>query len=277
MIVNDMIQEGMDRLKSVTQDYMIDAKNFASEVLGLDTTGLFMAGKDCVDSDQLSAYRAMVERRRAGEPYQYIVGHQAFMGLDFKVEAGVLIPRSDTEILVQAVLDRLKGQERVLDIGAGSGAIHCSLAHYKQELACVAVDISDIPLRVSRINAKLLGVDQRITYIKSDLYEQVEGVFDVIVSNPPYIKRAVVDTLQVELSYEPKLALDGGEDGYDFYRKIIEQGKEYLVAGGLMALEVGHDQGQGVKALLVEAGYRDVEIIQDYNHIERVVIARSER
>lgn len=278
MTLNEMIQGASIKLKPCTPDFMIDAKNFASDLLDMDTTALFMAGNSTMSVDIVELYGKMINRRLLGEPFQYIVGHQSFMGLDFLVEPGVLIPRSDTEILVENVLSKLKGNENILDIGAGSGAIHCSLAYYNKSVHCTAVDISDVPLRVSKKNAKILKVDDRITFYKSDLYQALDNqTFDVIVSNPPYIKRDVVETLQVELGHEPKLALDGGEDGYDFYRKIITEGPRYLKARGLMALEVGHDQSKGVQSLLKEANFVNIEVIKDYNQIERVVIARYER
>lgn len=278
MTLNEMIQGGQKRLKFCTPDYIIDANNFAKEILEMDTTALFMAKDHDMSKEVVEAYEKMISRRMAGEPFQYIVGHQSFMGLDFLVEEGVLIPRSDTEILVEAVLSKLQGHEQVLDIGAGSGAIHCSLAYYNESIYCTTVDISDIPLRISKINAERLGVAGRITYYKSDLYQKLQGqTFDVIVSNPPYIKRNVIDTLEVELGYEPKLALDGGEDGYDFYRSIISQGSQYFKENGWMALEVGHDQSQGVQGLLKAANYKNIEVLKDYNQIERVVMARYER
>lgn len=278
MILRDMIKRGQQKLEATTADAMIDARNFAQDLLDLDATGLFMAGDQDISGVLEEKYWTWIDRRMRGEPFQYIVGHQSFMGLDFLVEPGVLIPRSDTEILVESVLSKLQGRERVLDIGAGSGAIHCSLAHYKPGIRCTAVDISEIPLRVSKINAGRLGLLDQVTYVQSDLYQALQGQrFDVIVSNPPYIKKEIVETLQVELSYEPKLALDGGKDGYDFYRKIIGQAHLYFEDQGWLALEVGHDQSMGVKSLLEEAHYKAIEIIKDYSQIERVLLARYER
>ena len=278
MIINDLIVWGENTLKPYTQDYKIDANNFMKELLKMDTTDLFMAKDQEISKEKVAAYEKLIRRRQMGEPYQYIVGHQNFMGLDFLVQAGVLIPRSDTEVLVEKVLEKLKGQEKILDIGAGSGAIHCSLAYYGPDVTCYAVDISDTALEVSKKNAEILKVDQKITYLKSDVYQALgQEKFDVIVSNPPYIKKSVLASLQREIHHEPDLALDGGLDGYDFYRKIISQGVNHIKNRGWMALEVGHDQSQNVKELFNLSGYKDIEVYKDLQHIDRVVMARYER
>ena len=278
MIINDLIVWGENTLKPYTQDYKIDANNFMKELLKMDTTELFMAKDQEISKEKVAAYEKLIRRRQMGEPYQYIVGHQNFMGLDFLVQAGVLIPRSDTEVLVEKVLEKLKGQEKILDIGAGSGAIHCSLAYYGPDVTCYAVDISDTALEISKNNAEILKVDQKITYLKSDVYQALgQEKFDVIVSNPPYIKKSVLASLQREIHHEPDLALDGGLDGYDFYRKIISQGVNHIKIRGWMALEVGHDQSQNVKELFNLSGYKDIEVYKDLQHIDRVVMARYER
>jgi release factor glutamine methyltransferase len=278
MILNDLIQWGESSLKPYTADYKIDANNFMKELLKMDTTALFMAKNQVISSEEIAAYKKMINRRLSGEPFQYIVGHQSFMGLDFLVEVGVLIPRSDTEVLVEKLLEKINSQALILDIGAGSGAIHCSLAYYRPEVSCYAVDISETALMVSKRNAERLKVETRITYLKSDVYGALQGKkFDVIVSNPPYIKKSVLASLQREIKHEPELALDGGHDGYDFYRKIISEGVRYLNRNGLMALEVGHDQSIKVKEMFELSGYRDIEIYKDLQHIDRVVMARYER
>lgn len=278
MSINDILRYGEQTLADCTPDFRIDAKLLLEEVLDCNSTFIFMHRDDELTQNQESKYKAYINRRLKGEPTQYILGHQAFMGLEFEVEEGVLIPRSDTEPLVEAVLERLGSARTVLDIGAGSGAIHVSLLHYRKELLGTAVDISDTALKVASQNAKRLGVSDRMTYYKSDVFEALEGkTFDVIVSNPPYIPTKVIDGLQTELSFEPRIALDGGTDGYDFYRRIIKESRDYFNDAGLIAFEVGHDQSQTVKELLEEAGYINVEILKDLSQIERVVLARYER
>ena len=277
--INDILKHGEEKLKVVTDDYLIDAKLLLEFVLNKDSLYLFMNKDEIVTELQAKAYEAVLERRQGGEPLQYIVGHQSFMGLEFYVAPGVLIPRSDTENLVTLVIEEIKsnGYQNVLDIGTGSGAIHISLCHYLENINCTTVDISEDAIKIAKKNATALNVKDRVKYVKSDVFEKIDETFDVIVSNPPYIPTTVIDGLQKELAHEPKIALDGGEDGYDFYRKIIKEGPKYLNNHGLLAFEVGHDQSRIVKGLLLEAGFINVEIHCDLSGIERVVLARYER
>lgn len=277
--INDILEYGQSCLKPITEDYMIDAKLLLEFVLEKDSTYLFLNRLETIDYEKVEKYEALIHRRVLGEPLQYIVGAQYFMGLEFNVAPGVLIPRSDTENLVSLVIDKIKENNytKVLDIGSGSGAIHVSLCHYLKEIHCTTVDISEDAIRIASSNAEKMGVKDRITYIKSDVFTEVKTTFDVIVSNPPYIPTEVIEGLQVELSHEPKIALDGGTDGYDFYRRIIEEAPAYFNQEGLLAFEVGHDQGQTIKQMLESAGYKDVEVHCDLSGIERVVMARYER
>lgn len=276
--INDILKYGESYLCGSTPDYLIDAKLLLEHVLECDGLYLFMHKQDEIISENIVNYKLLLDRRKTGEPLQYIVGHQEFMGLEFDVAPGVLIPRGDTEPLVEAIIERVGDAKRILDIGAGSGAIHISLAHYLKHVECVSVDISDEALKIAQKNAVKLKVSDRITYFKSDVFEALKGQkFDVIVSNPPYIPTKVIEGLQKELMHEPKIALDGGEDGYDFYRRIILESKLYFNANGLLAFEVGHDQSKQIVSLLEEAGYKNIEIISDLGQIERVVMARYER
>lgn len=277
MNINDILRYGESYLSAATVDFKIDARLLLEEVLACNQVYLLLNKEVIVSASQEVLYKALLKRRELGEPLQYILGHQAFMGLDFLVEPGVLIPRSDTETLVEAIIERCGDKKRILDIGAGSGAIHISLLHYLKEASAVAVDISSVALKISEKNAKRLGVLDRLRYIKSNVFENVSEKFDVIVSNPPYIPTQVIDGLQKELFHEPKIALDGGMDGYDFYRRIIIEAHQYLNEFGLIAFEVGHDQSRMVKQLLEEAGFIEIEIIKDLSQIERVVLARYER
>jgi len=277
--INDILRYGESKLLDITVDYKIDAKLLLEYVLKKDSIYLFLNKDEIVDQEAYDLYESLIERRASGEPLQYIVGVQSFMGLDFKVAPGVLIPRSDTENLVSLVIDKIKekGYKKVLDIGTGSGAIHIALCHYLKDIECTTVDISDDAIKIAKENAETIGVKDRIKYVKSDVFENINTSFDVIVSNPPYIPTKVIEGLQEELSHEPKIALDGGEDGYDFYRRIIEESSEYFNDTGILAFEVGHDQSKTIKCLLESSGFKDVEIHQDLSGIERVVIARYER
>lgn len=277
--INDILRSGEQLLKEQTQDYLIDAKLLLEFVLEKDSLYLFMNKDELLDESLINKYDLLIKRRASGEPLQYIVGHQSFMGLDFKVAPGVLIPRSDTENLVLKVIEKVNENDykTVLDIGTGSGAIHIALCHYLENVTCTTVDISDAAISIAKENAVNLDVKDRVKYVKSDVFQNINTRFDVIVSNPPYIPTKVIDGLQEELSHEPKIALDGGEDGYDFYRRIINESPEYFNDTGILAFEVGHDQSQVIKSLLESSGFKDVEIHCDLSGIERVVLARYER
>lgn len=220
-------------------------------------------------------------RRQNGEPLQYILESEIFMGLDFIVSKDVLIPRADTEILVEAICEQAKHLDfpRVLDIGTGSGAIAVSLAHFIKNAQIFAVDISEEALQVAKKNANAHGVLKRIVFKQSNLFEVCQkedlGPFDFIVSNPPYIPTKDIESLQIEISYEPLLALDGGEDGYDLYKKIIQQAGKFLVSGGLLAMETGYDQANQVADMMKGTkGFSQVEILKDTQKIPRVVCGR---
>lgn len=275
--INDILRYGESFLKETTPDYLIDAKLLLEHVLNESSIYIFMHRDEIMDLEKEKLYKALLKRRKTGEPLQYIVGHQSFMGLDFDVMPGVLIPRSDTEVLVEKVIEKNQLQApRILDIGAGSGAIHVALAHFIKAAQLVAVDISKEAIEIASRNAKKHGVYDRIDYIESNIFENVEGQFDIIVSNPPYIPSDVIDGLQKELFHEPRIALDGGKDGYDFYRRIIDEGRMYLKTSGLMAFEVGHDQSQTIQMLFEKAGFHSIEIFSDLSGIRRVVMARLE-
>jgi release factor glutamine methyltransferase len=229
-------------------------------------------------------YFDLIKRRAQGEPVQYITGTQEFMGLDFSVKPGVLIPRPDTEILVEKVLEKIKSIKDpiIADVGCGSGAISVSLAVYKKDALIYASDIMDIPLEMTELNSKKNNVDTRVKTIKSDMLKelphQLKGRLDVIVSNPPYIKESVIPTLMREVrDYEPYSALSGGGDGLYFYREIIKDSLDFLKDDGIIAFEIGYDQGEAVEELLSERGFKDVECIRDLGNRDRVVLGRVKR
>lgn len=198
------------------------------------------------------------------------------MGLEFEVSPAVLIPRPETEILVEEVLKRLKPNSRFLDIGTGSGAIAVSIAKYSINSKGYAVDISNDALAIAKKNAKRNAVDGKIKFIKSDLYSSLpdEAEFDFIISNPPYIRSKDIEKLQEEVQKEPLIALDGGKDGLLFYRRIIKDAGKYLKADGYIAFEVGYNQAGEVKDLLKNANFFNLEVIKDLQGIDRVVIGK---
>ena len=247
------------------------------KVLGVDRLYILLNLERVLSEDEEQLFNKFINERLNNRPIAYIVGNREFMGLDFFVKEGVLIPRPDTEVLVEEVIElaKKKDAKNILDIGTGSGAITVSLAKYLENVKVTSVDISDIALEIGKRNAISNEVDDRITFVKSDLFTNIdkETKFDIIVSNPPYIKREVIDTLDKQVKdYEPYNALEGGVDGLDFYRAITKRAKEYLKKDGILAYEVGHDQSEDVSKLMEMDGYTNIYTRKDLQQIDRVVI-----
>lgn len=214
-------------------------------------------------------------------PIQYVMGKSDFFGLSFLVNENVLIPRPETEVLVKEVIDTVMGDERmardarVLDLCTGSGNIAISLTKALTHCKIIASDISEAALNVARQNAVRHGVSDKISFLKSDLFGAIDGLFDIIVSNPPYIARREFASLQKEVLKEPSIALDGGEDGLDFYRRIMATAHLYLRRSGAMAVEIGYGQGRSIAGIIGRTGALRVEkTIRDHNGIERVLLVR---
>ncbi len=226
-----------------------------------------------IDEPSYEIFKDALEKRCNHIPFQYIVGHQEFMKLDFKVNENVLIPRSDTEILVEEAIKLYKDKEvHILDMCTGSGCIAISLAKYLDGAIVTGVDISKEALSIAKENALLNQV--KVDFIESNLFESINDKFDVIVSNPPYIKKDVIANVDKEVKeHEPILALDGGEDGLAFYKKIIEEAKNHLKENGYLLFEIGFDQANDVKEILENNDYRKIRIIKDYSGNDRVVVA----
>lgn len=225
-----------------------------------------------ISQEACDAYLSLIEKRSRHIPLQYITGEQEFMGLDFLVREGVLIPRQDTEILVMEALKVSKGKE-VLDICTGSGCILLSLMKLGGIKQGTGADISEKALETARENAKRLEVTAE--FCKSDIYSHINKKYDIIISNPPYIPTGIIPTLMEEVKdYEPVIALDGKEDGLYFYREICKGLQEFLNTGGYVFFEIGYDQGEAVKELLLKAGMDDINIIKDLAGLDRVVTGR---
>ena len=239
--------------------------------LGMDRVGLYVNFDKPLTEQELATCREMVGRRARREPLQYILGTQEFMGLDFLVTPAVLIPRHDTEVLVEEALRRASAAKRVLDIGVGSGCIAVALAKALTGAQVSGVDSSPEALHLAKQNAERNGVP--ITLLHGSLFEPVgDEIFDLIVSNPPYIPTADLDTLQPEVKeFEPAGALDGGLDGLDFYRAIIPAAPAHLVSGGWLVVEVGIGQAKAVAKVFAESGFQDCFTAKDPAGIERVV------
>ena len=252
------------------EDAATDAWYLLEFVTGVSRQAYFMNAQVELEKEQESTYRTYIEMRKSHIPLQHITGEQEFMGFTFQVNEHVLVPRQDTEVLVESVLDVLVSDRKVLDMCTGSGCILISLMKLGNEVQGTGVDISTKALEVAKQNAKNLGVTP--TFLHSDLFENVSGRYDIIVSNPPYIRTKVIEELAEEVKlHDPMIALDGKEDGLYFYRKIIAESPNYLEKGGSLYFEIGHDQGEDVKTLMIERGFSDVTVKKDLAGLDRVV------
>ena len=263
----------------------LDAEVILYNLLGVDRIKLHIYPEKKISQEICRKFWVDVEKRESGMPVQYIVNRQEFMGLDFFVEKGVLIPRADTELLVVESLEICKTKlfkpfVEVFEIGTGSGAISVSLTKFIDRIRIKAVDISEKAIEVAKKNAYTHEVDEKIEFMLGDMFAPIlnkgeENFFDIIISNPPYIPKREIEALIPQVkNYEPLLALDGGEDGLDFYRKIIEQSPNFLKEKGWLALEIGHDQGEKTSGLMNERGFRNVAVKKDLAGFDRVIVGQ---
>lgn len=258
------------------EESTLDARLLLEAVCGTNRNDLLVHGEQPVEPEAEEKYFGWIEKRAGRIPLQQLTGEQDFMGLTFTVNENVLIPRQDTEILVEEVLKELHDGMRILDMCTGSGCILLSLLHYSNDCEGLGVDLSAEALEVAGRNVlKVLTPEkaEHAHFLQSDLFEKVEGKFEIIVSNPPYIASAEVDRLMPEVrDHEPRMALDGTEDGLYFYRRIIEEAGKHLVSSGMLFFEIGYDQGQAVSELMRTEGYCEVQVVQDYAGLDRVVL-----
>ena len=256
-----------------------DARLLLEYVCHTDRNDLLVHGDREVPESEKDRYFALIEERKRHVPLQHITSEQEFMGLVFKVDGHVLIPRQDTEILVEEALRHLHDGMNLLDMCTGSGCILLSLLYYSNGCSGTGVDISKEALVLARENAaqisRLAGGKEEISncrFLQSDLFEKLEGKYDMIVSNPPYIPTEVISGLMEEVrDYEPMEALDGKEDGLFFYREISVGAYDFLKGGGYLFYEIGHDQANAVEDIMEKAGYREVTVVKDYAGLDRVV------
>lgn len=278
MTIRDIIIKYSQEISSISDTPRLDVELLLQKCLGdVDRIYIHMNLNKELTNEQEEKFLSMINDRLNGRPIAYIVNHREFMGIDFYVKEGVLIPRPDTETLVEEIIDLCKDKGlNILDIGTGSGAITVSLAKYLPKANITSFDIADIPLEIGKKNAISNGVEEKIRFIKSDLFSAIKDKdikFDVIVSNPPYIRKSDMDTLHTQVKdYEPYNALEGGVDGLDFYRNITEQSHLYIKQGGILAYEVGHDQAQDVAMIMQNNGYTNIYTKKDIQGIDRVVI-----
>lgn len=248
-----------------------DAWLLLSKECKMDRTAYYMHMKDEILPEQLNEYKGLIKKRAERVPLQYITGEQEFMGLTFHVNSNVLIPRQDTETLVEEAIKLVEPGMSILDMCTGSGCIIISILKKCSGIQGTGSDISKQALNVAKENAKLNNV--AVDFERSDMFENLSDKYDMIVSNPPYIKSDVVPTLMPEVcEFEPLDALDGHEDGLYFYRKIIKECKSFLKEDGKILFEIGNDQGQAVSDMLTYAGFRNVGVIKDLAHNDRVVV-----
>ena len=273
MTYRECYEQGCRTLQAAgIEEAALDARLLLEAVCGTDRNDLLVQP---VAPEAEEKYLNWIRQRAEHIPLQQLTGEQGFMGLTFSVNEHVLIPRQDTEILVEEVLKELHDGMRVLDMCTGSGCILLSLLHYSNDCEGLGVDLSAEALEVAGRNVlKVLTPEkaEHAHFLQSDLFEKVEGKFEIIVSNPPYIASAEVEKLMPEVrDHEPRMALDGTEDGLYFYRRIIEEAGKHLVSSGMLFFEIGYDQGQAVSELMRTEGYCDVQVVQDYAGLDRVV------
>lgn len=272
MVISQLVRETAKRL---SENPLFEAEQMVMSVCDLDRTELVLKGRNEVSEEETEKVNDMVLRRLKGEPLQYIIGECEFMSLKFYTERGVLIPRSDTETLVEKILDFTDENEeyKVLDICTGTGCIGISIANYRKKAEVKLLDISDTAIDLAKRNIVLNDVSDRVFTEKKDILKDYpKEKYDIIVSNPPYIESDVIDTLQVEVKdYEPHLALDGGKDGLIFYRRIVDIAPDMLNKDGILAFEIGYNQGSKVLELM-EKNFYNIQIIKDLCGNDRVVI-----
>jgi release factor glutamine methyltransferase len=274
----ELSREGIDSSRE-----KMSAESLMMFALGCDRAYLYAHPERALSAEEKRRFDAAVAERVSGKPLQYITGHQEFWGLDFKVSPAVLIPRPETEHLVETALELARSggaaatsrtPMRIVDVGTGSGCIVLSLASELPEAELHAVDISADALEVARENAKRLGFDRRVKFHESDLLSGVTGEFDFVVSNPPYVGQCERDKVQREVrEHEPEMAVFGGEQGLDIYRRLIPQAWASLRPGGWLLMEIGFSIEQPVRELLT--GWNDVSCVADLQGIPRVVVARK--
>ena len=276
MTVEELVTKGVEELVSASvPEAQINAMYLLEYTMHIGRMEYLLNKQRKVTKEEEESYFSAIAIRKSRIPLQHITGEQEFMGYTFLVNEHVLIPRQDTEILVEEVVKLARGR-RILDMCTGSGCIILSLEKLCEPKYAMGVDISSDALAVALENGNRM--DSRVHWLQSDLFSKVTQKFDVIVSNPPYIERKEISKLMEEVRcHEPSLALDGGEDGLDFYRKIIIESREYLECHGHLCFEIGYNQGEAVSLLMREAGFRDCRVIKDLAGLDRVVIGRLDK
>ena len=262
------------------EDARLEAEILLCHLLRVEKIFLYVNPDKILSDEQIADYKILIQRKINHEPTAYIIGHREFMDLNLIVTKDVLIPRPETEILVETVIDKLNNVSdiiKIADIGSGSGAITISLAKHLMNSFIDSVDISESALKIAELNAEKYHLSERIEFFNGDIFSTLtDKKYKAIVSNPPYIPSKIIDSLQAEVkNFEPRISLDGGDDGLNFYRRLIEESPKFLIDDGFLAVEIGYDQAAAVKHLLEENGqFKDIEIIKDLSKNDRVVVAK---
>lgn len=274
MVISELLSKVTKSLKEGgIENSRFEAGYLIGYVLNMPQAELVLNADISVSADDEEKISALVKRRISGEPFQYILGTQEFMGLEFAVTGDVLIPRQDTETLVEFILENTDDRPlSVLDIGTGTGCIPISLAHFKARFNCLGIDINKNAVKLAQKNAEALNVSDRVKFEICDILNDFpKRKFDVVVSNPPYIKSSVLPLLQAEVrDFEPHQALDGGADGLMFYRRICDISPDILKIGGLLAFEIGFDQADEVVTLMKKS-FENIKVTKDLSQNNRVV------
>lgn len=273
----ELINYGTIELKE-SDTPRLDAELILSKVLEKDKLYLLMNKQETVSEIYVKEYYSLINLRKEKMPVKYILGKCEFYGIDLYIEQGVLIPRGDTEILVEEVLKLIdtKKEIHLCDLCSGSGAIGIAIAKNSNNVFVDEIDYYDKPEKITKINIQKNNLSDKVKFIKSDLLNEVidKTTYDIIVSNPPYIKKQDIDELMSDVKdYEPITALDGGNDGLYFYKKIISQSKKVLKSNGILAFEIGYDQANDIRKILEINGYKNIKVVKDLAGLDRVVIA----
>lgn len=277
MNIQELLKIGIKKLKDSQIENPINiAKRLMCYTIKKDKIYLITHMEEEITQEQEHDYLEYISKIQNHMPIQYIVQNQEFMKMDFFVNENVLIPRQDTEIVVEEAIKIINKNklEKIFDVCTGSGAIIISIAKYTKASNLVAIDISTKALEIAQKNAISNNVNNRIKFIQSNMFENVKEKYDLIISNPPYIKTAVIQELDEEVKKEPIIALDGGNDGLNFYKIIAENAKKYLNTNGYLVLEIGYDQKEEVINLLRINKYKDIQCIKDFGNNDRVIICK---
>lgn len=275
MTYHEALDKGTELLSECgIEEAGTDAWLLLSFVCKIDRNFYYLHMAEVLSEENAIEYDNLIKKRTERIPLQYITGEQEFMGLNFAVNPNVLIPRQDTEVLVEKALKHIRPGMQVLDMCTGSGCIAVSVAHQQPEVKVHAADISKQALIVAKENARKNDVS--VEFIQSDMFDHITEVYDVIVSNPPYIRTAEIGNLMPEVrDYEPVSALDGEEDGLHFYRILAKESRKHLHSGGYLIVEIGFDQGDEVAEIFRRCGFINIEVMQDLAGLDRVVIGKE--